>query len=455
MGGSISSGWREPSRIWCSIMDNFVIRAENLGKVYKIGRQKKNKMFREVIVDKTKSSLQYLSTLGRKTNPESSSQVWALKDINFSINAGESVGIIGANGAGKSTLLKVLALITAPTTGKIRIRGRVGSLLEVGTGFHPELTGRENIYLNGAILGMKRKEISQKFDEIVAFSEIDKYLDTPVKHYSSGMRMRLAFSVAAHLDPEILLIDEVLAVGDLAFQKKSVDKMSNVVKDGRTVLFVSHNMGAVRALCQRAIYIDQGRIIADGDVDDVIDTYVERNKDRLVSTKTYASKNNIGNQILSSTVLNAKKESANYLPHNETFFIRVEFQLSERVSHTFCNFKLYNNDMDLVLEHYDFESNENALELRGPGKFVYDIKFPGELLPPGKYYLGYEISRLKKRVNRKQRYRVFKKIDHISPFEIFDNGSTLSRVSLPWKGNVHVPLSWEKVLETNLENRKV
>ena len=200
--------------------------------------------------------------------------IWALKDVSFDINRGEVVGIIGRNGAGKSTLLKILSEITEPTEGRVEIHGRVGSLLEVGTGFHPELTGRENVYLNGAILGMKRAEIERKFDEIVAFAEVEKFIDTPVKHYSSGMYLRLAFAVAAHLEPEILIVDEVLAVGDAAFQKKCLGKMAGVAKEGRTVLFVSHNMPAITRLCERAILLDEGRLLQDGVSHQVVKAYL-------------------------------------------------------------------------------------------------------------------------------------------------------------------------------------
>ena len=199
--------------------------------------------------------------------------IWALKDVSFEVQQGEVVGIIGRNGAGKSTLLKILSRITDPTEGRVEIHGRVGSLLEVGTGFHPELTGRENIYLNGAILGMKQAEIERKFDEIVAFAEIEKFLDTPVKRYSSGMYVRLAFAVAAHLEPEILLVDEVLAVGDAEFQKKCLGKMGDVAKEGRTVLFVSHNMGAVTTLCKRGILLDTGKISCDEGVSETVKQY--------------------------------------------------------------------------------------------------------------------------------------------------------------------------------------
>jgi lipopolysaccharide transport system ATP-binding protein len=211
----------------------------------------------------------------RSSTYSTTEEFWALKDISFKVKQGEVIGIIGRNGAGKSTLLKIISRITEPTKGRIRINGRVASLLEVGTGFHPELTGRENIFLNGAILGMGKAEIKRKFDEIVAFAEIEKFLDTPVKRYSSGMYVRLAFAVAAHLEPEILLVDEVLAVGDAAFQKKCLGKMEDVAKEGRTVLFVSHNMVAVQSLCGRGIWLDDGKIVGEGQVNQVVSNYLQ------------------------------------------------------------------------------------------------------------------------------------------------------------------------------------
>jgi lipopolysaccharide transport system ATP-binding protein len=232
------------------------IRVEGLGKEYLIGAsQRSQETFREMLAGTLTAPFRRL----RGARPQAE-RFWALRDVTFDIPAGEVVGVVGRNGAGKSTLLKILARITEPTTGRVRIRGRVSSLLEVGTGFHPELTGRENIYLNGAILGMTRAEIRRKFDEIVAFAEIDRFLDTPVKHYSSGMYVRLAFAVAAHLEPDILLVDEVLAVGDAAFQKKCMGRMSEVAHDGRTVILVSHNLGAIQAMCRSALYLEQGRI---------------------------------------------------------------------------------------------------------------------------------------------------------------------------------------------------
>jgi lipopolysaccharide transport system ATP-binding protein len=262
-------------------MSDIAIKVENLSKSYMVGHKAQPRerytALRDVIVQNAKS-------LARKTRDmiegrpiiqgDDVEEFWALKDINFEIKQGDRVGIIGRNGAGKSTLLKILSRITEPTTGRVTLSGRVASLLEVGTGFHPELTGRENIYLNGAILGMSRKEIQRKFDEIVDFAEVEKFLDTPVKRYSSGMYVRLAFSVAAHLEPEILVVDEVLAVGDTQFQKKCLGKMENVAGDGRTVLFVSHNMAAIESLCRRVVLLQDGRLIMDGQSQSSINKYL-------------------------------------------------------------------------------------------------------------------------------------------------------------------------------------
>jgi lipopolysaccharide transport system ATP-binding protein len=250
------------------------ISVANLGKSYRVGRAAPRgyRTLRESLVHAAQAPLRRLRGRNESARDE---EFWALKDVEFEVQPGEVVGIIGRNGAGKSTLLKVLSRITSPTRGRVAIQGRMGSLLEVGTGFHPELTGRENVYLNGAILGIRRDEISRKFDRIVSFAGIDTFLDTPVKRYSSGMFMRLAFAVAAHLDTEILLVDEVLAVGDAAFQKKCLDKMSTVAVEGRTILFVSHNIAAVRALCGRCVHLERGRVVAQGPTEEMINAYIK------------------------------------------------------------------------------------------------------------------------------------------------------------------------------------
>ena len=250
-----------------------IVQVRGVSKRYRIGAHRaRYASLRESLTEWARQPFQALLKKGGQQRPT----IWALKNVTFDVMPGEVVGIIGRNGAGKSTLLKVLSRITEPTEGEIDLFGRVGSLLDVGTGFHPELTGRENIFLNGAILGMKRAEIDHKFDEIVAFSEIDQLIDTPVKHYSSGMYVRLAFAVAAHLEPEILLVDEVLAVGDVQFQKKCLGKMGDIAQGGRMVLVVSHNMGVIRTLCTRAIVLDAGELIHDGDADDGVRLYSER-----------------------------------------------------------------------------------------------------------------------------------------------------------------------------------
>jgi homopolymeric O-antigen transport system ATP-binding protein len=241
------------------------IRVEHLGKRYRIGQRERYGALRDTLAELVAVPFRRLKTVGGRGATRGEDAIWALRDVSLEVEHGEVLGIIGHNGAGKSTLLKILSRITEPTEGRAEVFGRVGSLLEVGTGFHPELTGRENIYLNGAILGMKRSEITRRFDEMVAFAEVERFIDTPVKRYSSGMYLRLAFAVAAHLEPEILLVDEVLAVGDAAFQKKCLGRMGDVAREGRTVLFVSHNLPSIEKLCNRVIVIDGGRITIQGD----------------------------------------------------------------------------------------------------------------------------------------------------------------------------------------------
>jgi lipopolysaccharide transport system ATP-binding protein len=258
-------------------MNNVAVNVQNVSKLYRIGRdQERNDTLRDALTNAFPRLARSRDTAVKYSaqRPQHTDELWALNNVTFQVGRGEVVGIIGRNGAGKSTLLKILSRITEPARGRVTLRGRVASLLEVGTGFHPELTGRENIYLNGAILGMRRREIVRKFEEIVAFAEIERFLDTPVKRYSSGMYVRLAFAVAAHLEPEILLVDEVLAVGDAAFQKKCLGKMGNVAKEGRTVLFVSHNMVAVQTLCQRAIWLEGGHLKGQGPIDQIVSAYM-------------------------------------------------------------------------------------------------------------------------------------------------------------------------------------
>ena len=300
---------------------DIVIRAEGLGKKYVIGHEAQRERYvalRDVLARRSRNTWRKTADMfcGRTiVSGDTTEEFWALKDVSFEVKRGEVLGIIGRNGAGKSTLLKILSRITEPSEGRVAINGRVASLLEVGTGFHPELTGRENIYLNGAILGMSRAEIKRKFDEIVAFAEVEKFLDTPVKRYSSGMYVRLAFAVAAHLEPEILVVDEVLAVGDAEFQKKCLGKMSEVVGGGRTVLFVSHNMGAIGVLCPRTIYLGNGRIKCMGGTSDVISTYLSHTFESGVDIRTDLQELRIpgyGDQVMFHRLALRNRKSENH-----------------------------------------------------------------------------------------------------------------------------------------------
>jgi lipopolysaccharide transport system ATP-binding protein len=294
------------------------IRVENLSKCYRIGQGAVRggyRTLRESLVEGMRGGLRRLRQ--RVAGQDGAREFWALKDVSFEVQPGEAVGIIGRNGAGKSTLLKILSRITKPTAGLVTLHGRVGSLLEVGTGFHPELTGRENVYLNGSILGMSRQEISRRFDEIVAFAEIEQFLDTPVKRYSSGMYVRLAFAVAAHLEPEILLVDEVLAVGDVAFQKKCLGKMGEVARQGRTIFFVSHNLGALGRLCTKGVYIAEGRVREIGPIDTCLSAYIKQ----LPNAETTISQ---GGLALRLTFLNADGSELSVWRYGQPLVIRVD-----------------------------------------------------------------------------------------------------------------------------------
>ena len=326
-------------------MSETVITVEHLAKRYIIGGQRKTTDgLRHLLEDATLTPLRWLLGLGKRSRPATSSELsatreefWALKDVSFEVQEGDAIAIIGRNGAGKSTLLKILSRITEPTRGRIRIRGRVSSLLEVGTGFHPELTGRENIFLNGAILGMTRLEIKRKFDEIVAFAEIERFLNTPVKRYSSGMYVRLAFAVAAHLEPEIMVVDEVLAVGDAAFQQRCLAKMGTISKTGRTVLFVSHNIAAVSALCSKAILIDNGSIVASGPTDSVVHTYVNRTRENaaipLAQRKDRKGDGRV--RFNNVSILNERLETVETVVSGQDISLSFEYDLrdAEEVNH--------------------------------------------------------------------------------------------------------------------------
>ena len=305
-----------------------IIEVNHLSKRYRIGKKQPYYSFRDSIINTASRLVKKLVPRSSDVKSGRSGDFWALKDISFKVMSGEVIGIIGRNGAGKSTLLKILSRITPPTKGKVTLRGRVASLLEVGTGFHPELTGRENIYLNGAILGMKRTEINDKFDEIVEFAEISKFLDTPVKFYSSGMYMRLAFAIAAHLDPEILLVDEVLAVGDAQFQKKCLGKMKEVSKQGRTVLFVSHNMQAIQSLCKNIILLKNGEIVDFGPTNKIVNKYLDTSSGNMTIRTWNSMKNAPGNKFIrikSAKIIDSSNDKNNFFTVKTPLSIEFEF----------------------------------------------------------------------------------------------------------------------------------
>jgi lipopolysaccharide transport system ATP-binding protein len=362
-------------------MSNTVIRVENLSKKYIIGHQKQERYvsLRDVIADKVKSFGGLFSRNGKDEDP-THEDFWALKDVSFEIKQGDRVGIIGRNGAGKSTLLKILSRITEPTSGKISIKGRVASLLEVGTGFHPELTGRENVYLNGAILGMDRSDIKRKFDEIVAFAEVEKFLDTPVKRYSSGMYVRLAFAVAAHLEPEILIVDEVLAVGDTQFQKKCLGKMEDVGKEGRTVIFVSHNMAAVTTLCQRAIWLINGKVNLEGDVEKITSkylTYGAEQSGEIILTKQSQNQQFWFKKV---SLLDVKGNVSSIFDVREPIKVRLEYEVAQNINGLELAFKVINSSgISVFTVHRSFHLSPELLR----GSYLAEVEIPPLFLAPG------------------------------------------------------------------------
>lgn len=370
-----------------------VIKVEELGKKYLLshhGKQESYLALRDVLTDAAKSFGRKM--LGRGNSGSAVAQCeefWALKDVGFEVKQGERVGIIGRNGAGKSTLLKILSRITEPSTGSVRIRGRVASLLEVGTGFHPELTGRENIYLNGAMLGMRRSEINGKFDEIVEFSEIAQFLDTPVKRYSSGMYVRLAFGVAAHLEPEILIVDEVLAVGDAQFQKKCLGKMNEVSsQEGRTVLFVSHNLQAVRQLCNRCILLSGGELDADGTPPETIKRYLLQqpsDRDDTLAARIAALPWDESFRLEEVSVLQDGEASAT-LGNGAPVSIRISYSVFKKTSGLRVFIDLHDEEENLLFRSFHDEDGD-GIGVTLPGSYTSEATIPADLLAPTRYQL--------------------------------------------------------------------
>lgn len=428
--------------------NHFAIQVEHLSKRYGLGaKQQAYKTLRESITN----TLIYPIRQFRHRSVETGSGVetfWALNDVSFEVKQGEALGIIGRNGAGKSTLLKVLSSITEPTKGRISLNGRVGALLEVGTGFHPELTGRENVYLNGAILGMTRAEIVVKFDEIVDFAEIERFIDTPVKHYSSGMALRLGFAVAAHLEPEILIVDEVLAVGDASFQRKCMGKMTEVAGKGRTVLFVSHNMAVIHKLCTRTIWLQAGKVIGDGDTPDIIRQYLDSNTDSESSGETIytaaTAPQGEGVSLMSIRTLNAKHEqqSSYHMDEGLTLELNVNVKLEIENLHFSVEFYTYEGIHAFTTTTWDTFDLDHVTRWI-PGEYRITCRVAGDLLNRGSYFvsLNAQIPNV----------RYLFKADNILQFSITEFGGAGGAKSAKRPGIFRPRLQWEIVpAETGL-----
>lgn len=404
-----------------------IIEVERLSKRYKIGSLRKTgRTLREAIAE--------LATIGRRSQRRAETEIWALEDVTFSVAQGEVVGVVGHNGAGKSTLLKILSRITEPTKGQVVLRGRVASLLEVGTGFHQDLTGRENIFMNGAILGMGRLEIARKFDDIVAFAEVERFIDTPVKHYSSGMYMRLAFAVAAHLDPEILVVDEVLAVGDLAFQQKCLGKLQAVAGAGRTVIFVSHNMGAVSRLCTRGILLEHGRIAFMGDVDELCRRYAglgQQTRTHWIRSSTSAGTSSA--RILEIVLCDERGDPLPAPTTQDTVGIRITYELDEPLPGAILAVAIYDQSMTPLFATSPLETN---LELpEGPGVFTWRVLFPTAVFMEQSYYATIAL------------YRSWQGLDTVASalhFSVVGGASAMSKLPGGKIGALHLDCQWEQ-----------
>src|SRR5450432_769328 len=409
----ISGGPRNPLPITFKNMPEPIIRVENLSKKFVIAHeaQERYKSLRDVITNRIKG----LVKKGEKRYSSSSEEFLALDDINFNVYSGDRLGIIGRNGAGKSTMLKILSRITEPSSGRVTIKGRVSSLLEVGTGFHPELTGRENIFLNGAILGMSRAEIRSKFDEIVDFAEVEKFLDTPVKRYSSGMYVRLAFAVAAYLEPDILIVDEVLSVGDAQFQKKCLGKMEDVSKNqGRTVLFVSHQMGTIAQLCDKSILLKKGKIISIGQTNKVIENYINSQSNTTEGNKFLGGTSGQDFYFKEVYSINAEGQTKQDFGFDEEIAFLGKIKMNRtpynlKIGITLQNIQGYYISTSIYeLENKDFKSED----------LVFKISFPSNLIAPNSYYI---------RIALFNDNQVFEIVENICNVRVIDTGTELSK----------------------------
>ena len=433
-------------------MSDIAIKVDGLSKRYRIGAQQHGyKTLKERLNSRATAPFRALRSLaggnGRSSNGNGTAPsapvskrgetIWALKDVSFEVKRGEVVGIIGRNGAGKSTLLKILSRITEPTEGYADIHGRVASLLEVGTGFQPELTGRENIYLNGSILGMKHAEIRRKFDEIVSFAEVEKFIDTPVKHYSSGMYVRLAFAVAAHLEPEILLVDEVLAVGDAAFQKKCLGKIGDVAKQGRTVLFVSHNMGAVNRLCSSAIWLNDGQIQFVGETELAVTNYLSTGA-QFGSERRWRALEAPGNdkvRLRAVRLLNGDHDRVTNVDVRRSLYVEIEYDLLADISSFRTAFRLVSSDGTVILTSAESSDNCWGEHSREPGNYVSRCEIPGNFLNIGQYSITVSGD-----IPFVQELFL---VDNCLSFHVEQTGSHSGRFPERWPGLICPRLEWE------------
>lgn len=375
-------------------MGKVVIEIEDLCKTYRLGSISGRTFSQDFNswLAKTFKKEDPNKKIGSK-NYAKDEYLQALDSINLQIEEGETLGIIGLNGAGKSTLLKILSRVTAPTSGRVKINGRIASLLEVGTGFHPELTGRENTYLNGAILGMTKKEIDEKIHDIIEFAEIEKFIDTPVKRYSSGMYVRLAFSVAAHLEPEILVVDEVLAVGDYQFQQKCLGKMGDISHGGRTVLFVSHQLSMIKALCRKCILLDQGRLIMFGDTDEVIEEYLNQKQTLNLVSHVYFKRDDSKEAAQVNRIILRDKEGreASSFELFDPIFLEVEYEIKKSLIGVALGYSIYKNQ-GAVCHSFDTDVEPQLLQRREPGRYLAEVEIPN-ILKAGNYCMDFTICR--------------------------------------------------------------
>lgn len=422
-------------------MNGIALKVENVSKQYRLGTvgtgtlsQDLNRWYARM--RGKEDPFLKIGESNDRTTSGNSDFVWALKDLNFEIKKGDVVGIIGRNGAGKSTLLKLLSKTTLPTTGKIKINGRIASLLEVGTGFHPELTGRDNIFLNGAILGMTKKEIQSKFDEIVEFAGVARYVDTPVKRYSSGMYVRLAFAVAAHLDPDILIVDEVLAVGDIEFQKKAVGKMKSVSEEGgRTVLFVSHNMGTMSALCNTSIVMDRGRIVYQGTINNGIDYYLNNNKDVL--TSHYKNIDDTQRGISDIWVQNIGEQTIDNFRHDEDLVLKFRVKSLGKIKNVVLDLKMTDHrgrnifTTQFKLHDTHFKTPASSIDVL--------CKIPGGILVPGTYFPVVAIH--------EPNIEIIQYLERCVKFNILETGTIYSQFDGQDYGCVFMDCEWSSLFD--------